>query len=328
MATGLLRFIDPANYHPVAVSRAAAGEISALSADLRIIRLGVALQARDILEASALLAFLEGDAVVGYQLFQLRTADIAVALEAGPQDRVRQALDRWLDAWRNYPANWDAAVLSDPRLAPFLATLPPERLKPPATSQHGVTLDKRMKPALEKYSWTEELDAFCLTIAVGARTASVENAFDIVPDSRKLTMVDEHAQFVGLGSAGNAIVQINTLDNAVVAFETNGWTGVDDYDQKTFSRIACPQYVSIFRNINAAMSFLFARNGQLVRRFDPLFYEADDALPEEREYAWGLEHPLLSAFALAETLTGVVITRDWLLGQAHPTYRTQHGKRR
>ena len=179
---------------------------------------------------------------------------------------------------------------------------------------------------MEKYKWTEELEAFCLTLAVGAQRAEVERAFKIVPESRKLTTVAQYWETFGQDSqGGNDTVQIDTISGSIVAFESNGWTGADHYELKTFSLIKCRVYVSIFRNINASTSFVLARDGQLVRQFDPLLYEADGAVVEENAYAWGLEHPIPSAFVLAEKLTGVSVTRDWLLGQAHPTYRTLHG---
>ena len=179
-----------------------------------------------------------------------------------------------------------------------------------------------------KYRWidAEALDAFCLTIAVGAQLTAVESAFKIVPESRKLTTVAQYWDTFGKDSeGGNDAVQINTLGRSIIAFENNGWTGSDDYGQKLYIKIGCPVYVSIFKNINSVMRFLYASNGALVRAFDPLLYEPEGAIPEEGAFMWGLDHPLRSSFALAEKLTGIEITRDWLLGQAHPTYRTLHG---
>ena len=179
---------------------------------------------------------------------------------------------------------------------------------------------------MEKYEWTGELEAFCLTIAVGAQRAAVERAFRIIPESRTLTTVAQFWEIFGHDAQGGSdVVQIDPFGGSIIAFEGNGWTGADHYDVKTYSLLTCPVYVSIFRNINASMSFVLARDGQLVRQFDPLLYEAHGAIAEEAAYAWGLEHPIPSAFDLAEKLTGVSVARDWLLGQAHPTYRTLHG---
>ena len=179
---------------------------------------------------------------------------------------------------------------------------------------------------IEKYKWTDELEPFCISIAFGAKREAVETAFRIVPDSRKLTKVAELWDFAGPESQGNDVVQIDALANGIIAFENNGWTG-EDNDGIVIKAIGCPAFVSIFRNVNAVMSFVYAKDGIVVRRFDPLLYEAEGALPEEKLYAWNLEHPTVSAFALAETLTGIEITQAWMLDQPHPTYRTLFGNK-
>ena len=181
-----------------------------------------------------------------------------------------------------------------------------------------------MSSLIEKYNWTDELEPFCITIAVGAELALVETAFKIIPETRKLTTAAEYSDFAGDMSEGNDVVQINTLSNSVVVIENNGWTGCD-LDHSIIKSIGCPVFVSVFRNINSVMQFTYAKNGVLVRQFDPLLYDAEGAIPEEASYSWNLEHPIVSAFALAETLTGIEMTRAWLLDQAHPTYRTRHG---
>jgi hypothetical protein len=178
------------------------------------------------------------------------------------------------------------------------------------------------------YNWLnhESLTAFCLTIAVGAALPDVEQAFQIVPSTRQDTRISEYWDTFGKDSAGgNDVVQLNSLHHSVIAVENNGWTGADDHDAKLFAHITASAYVSIYSSVNGNMRFVYARNGTLVRAFDPLLYNADGALAEEQRFAWGTPAPLQSAFGLAEVLTGVVITEAWLLGQAHPTHRTRRG---
>ena len=78
--------------------------------------------------------------------------------------------------------------------------------------------------------------------------------------------------------------------------------------------------LSVFWNVNANMQFALARNGSLIRQFDPLLYDAADALPEESEFEWGTRRPRASALALMERMSGVQIDREWLLTPARPTY--------
>ncbi len=177
---------------------------------------------------------------------------------------------------------------------------------------------------IEHYLWVNKLEPFCLTIAVGANLSSVERAFQIIPQTQKLTLVSEYWETFGKDDEqGCGCVQINTIGSAVVTFESNGWAGVATYDNPSIlSQINCPTYVSIYTSINADMSFVYAKDGILIRQFDPLLYDAEGALSEEATFTWGLAEPTASAFCLAEKLTGIVVTKEWLLGQRHPTYKT------
>jgi hypothetical protein len=76
----------------------------------------------------------------------------------------------------------------------------------------------------------------------------------------------------------------------------------------------------VFWNVNANMQFAFARQGSLVRLFDPLLYDPAEALPQEGEFEWGTHQPRASALALMERLSGVRFDRDWLLTAVRPTY--------
>jgi hypothetical protein len=72
------------------------------------------------------------------------------------------------------------------------------------------------------------------------------------------------------------------------------------------------------------MSAAFARDGVLIRTFDPLLYDGDAAaLPEERGLPFGVAHARAAALAFLARITGVVIERDWLLTPRRPTYRVR-----
>jgi hypothetical protein len=114
----------------------------------------------------------------------------------------------------------------------------------------------------------------------------------------------------------------------VVTFEPHGWHGVE-------AELALPlyeqgRYVAYFWNVNAVMQFVFAQGGSLMRDFDPLLYDNDGeggrALPEERDLPFPAGDtrsvtPGRASLALTERLTGIEITRSWLLDKPHPTYR-------
>jgi hypothetical protein len=72
----------------------------------------------------------------------------------------------------------------------------------------------------------------------------------------------------------------------------------------------------IYASVNADMSFQWAVDGVIVRWFDPLLYPemswASERLPEEEGLPFGLPHALSSAFACAERLTQVRLTREVL----------------
>ncbi len=176
-----------------------------------------------------------------------------------------------------------------------------------------------------KYRWVDEsqtMDAFCFCIAVGARRSAIDAAFKVVLASMRMTLAKDYFEFAGPESSGNDVVQIFEVNNAIVTFEGNGWTGDDE---EVIKQIAAPMSVSIFRNVNAVSRCTLAQNGEVIRQFDPLLYDASGALPEETALQWKSDHPLGAAFALAEMLTGVEITRSQLLDTLHPTYRTGYG---
>jgi len=57
-----------------------------------------------------------------------------------------------------------------------------------------------------------------------------------------------------------------------------------------------------------------------VRRFDPLLYEADGAIPEEEGLPFGVSGAVSGSFTLVERLTGVRLSQAWLLDDEHPTF--------
>lgn len=117
---------------------------------------------------------------------------------------------------------------------------------------------------------------------------------------------------------GAVVVQTDARQGWGALIEPCGWVSSDADRLAALS--ANGTALSVFWNVNANMQFGLARNGSLVRLFDPLLYDAGDALPEESEFGWGTGQPRASALGLMERLSGVRIDREWLLAPARPTY--------
>jgi hypothetical protein len=174
----------------------------------------------------------------------------------------------------------------------------------------------------EHYGWTETdtLDAYCVSIIVGKEISLVETAFGIEHDTLKLANSNEMWDIAGPDSGGNDVVQIGMLENAVITYENNGWTGID---RDLIKRIAAPIYVSMYRNVNAVMNFIYAKDGKIIREFDAVLYDPSQAIAEELELDFlnSDSHKDALSFALAEKLTGIAVNSDWLLEERRATYR-------
>ncbi len=76
--------------------------------------------------------------------------------------------------------------------------------------------------------------------------------------------------------------------------------------------------ITVFWNVNAVMRFVLAHDGQVRRSFDPLLPGDSEGvpLPEEAGLPFGEPAAMLRAAALvlAERLSGVRVTEDWILG--------------
>ena len=84
-------------------------------------------------------------------------------------------------------------------------------------------------------------------------------------------------------------------------------------------------YAAYFWNVNSVMRFVFAEGGVIRRDFNPLLYDPNGSPSEESglPFPSGDDGPLVpgrASLALIERLTGVEITRAWLLETRHATY--------
>lgn len=182
-----------------------------------------------------------------------------------------------------------------------------------------------MSGALEDYRWAQEddgFDAYCVTIVRGAPIDDVIDAFGCDRSSRvDAPFAAQRGMSVPYPDGwGNDTIQIDMLDGAVVCLEDNGWGGTEDPRPARLSRNG--SYAAVFRNVNAVMQVVAAEGGHVRRRCDPLLYDAEGAVAEEGDLPFGdPELATLAMWVLLERLTGLRLTRGWVLEQPHPTYR-------
>ncbi len=180
-----------------------------------------------------------------------------------------------------------------------------------------------------RYSWLDEDDsdvvmAACLGVAVGGSREAVLRAFAAEDALGVMTLAD--AWTTSESDSGNDVVQVAAVDRGVATIEPNGWHGVDSRVAADLSQYG--SYAGFSWNVNADMTFVYAQEGVVVREFDPLLYgdgQDGQALPEERDLPLPRGEdaltPRRAALALLELLTGVQVTRQWLLEEPRPTYR-------
>jgi hypothetical protein len=124
-------YINPDHYHPDAVAAATAGEVSALPMQGLVLRLGIALRDGNLADADAVFEHPSKPYVVGHELFQLTTGRMFLAHKRNDRDAFFAALAEWLGGRRQYPGNWNNAVLQEQEFAPWLAAVDPQKLAPP-----------------------------------------------------------------------------------------------------------------------------------------------------------------------------------------------------
>jgi hypothetical protein len=171
-----------------------------------------------------------------------------------------------------------------------------------------------------EYEWADGcpgLDAFCVSVAVGSDPAAAAAAFAADLGTQRPARLADGWE-ISQSEFGNDVVQIDVLGGAAVCMEPNGWAGIDAERAARLSRAG--PYVALYRSVNADMDFVHARAGRVVRRFDPLLYDADGAISEEEGLAFGVSGAISTSLVLIERLTGVRLARAWILDEEHPTF--------
>jgi hypothetical protein len=169
MATAINSYLNPASYSEAAVAEARSADLNSLPSGLRLIRLMTALQDGDADAAGATLAALETEGLVGYELFQLRTAALLIAVRQDSKTRFDAALDAWLAGRAAYPVNWNDDVLDAPEFADWLTDFDRSRLfrkpvKVPKMTKDELTFVKDLsfcitRAVQDNVDWLRQIDA-------------------------------------------------------------------------------------------------------------------------------------------------------------------------
>lgn len=180
---------------------------------------------------------------------------------------------------------------------------------------------------LADYDWADSsrdpgLDALALTLIEPAGVAYLDMLKPRTELPRPLTVAEalEASLEVDDFAWGSVLAQTDGLGSCSVILEPNGWaTSLPELLARLSAR---GQAVNVFWNVNAVMSFGLARNGAVVRQFDPLLYDdGGDPLPEELDLPFGEPGRVMAAsLVLLTRLTGVRVERAWLLDRRRTTY--------
>jgi hypothetical protein len=172
----------------------------------------------------------------------------------------------------------------------------------------------------DPYAWTESGDGFVATVAL-VKGCSPTRALEIIGAGRAtpVASAQEIREWAGeqqLPAYGTA-VEAGVIGDWTLVLESGGYQATQLAEQLSEGGEA----VVIYRSINADSSFQYARNGTMIRSFDPLLPQMSqegEPLPEEEGIAFPGEgdelYPMRGSFLLAERLTGIRLTEDDLTG--------------
>jgi hypothetical protein len=176
----------------------------------------------------------------------------------------------------------------------------------------------------DAYAWIEAnrdvCEALSITLARPVRPdpISILRPSEALGDLTIQQTLDRSLEIGGYGWR-SVVAAVDELDGWTVLIEPNGFVGPLPGTLKALS--AGGRAASAFWNVNAVMSFSWAIDGQVIRQFDPLLYDADGRLPEEEGLPFGHPgEPRIAAMTLLDRLTGVHIERTWLLDRVRPTF--------
>lgn len=208
MKMSLNRFIDPANYHLDAVAKAATGSVTSVDSQWLIIRLGIELHVNNFETAQIVLRRLELEQRQGYELFQVKTAQLILALRANTKSQITTALNEWLETRKKAPENFNSDVLAAPELTAYLSDIDPAKLLTPVMKP--ITVPKadrvlvrdidaaRVQAVTENLGWLRE--------------AGVKGTVKAIAKVYRIVYANHHLREVTLGNNKNWPELILALD--------------------------------------------------------------------------------------------------------------------
>jgi DMSO/TMAO reductase YedYZ molybdopterin-dependent catalytic subunit len=173
------------------------------------------------------------------------------------------------------------------------------------------------------HEWADDVVALTLTFVRGLGLGEVGDLLGLRWDTeRPATFTD--AEWQQDHETSTYAVQAAPLGGWIVLVEPNGYLTSLPRVVAALSRRGVA--VSVFWNVNALMRLTAARDGAVVRAFDPLLFAASaegEPLPQEEGLPFGEVGPVRqAALELAERLTGVHVDRTWLLEIPRSTWTT------
>ncbi|MBM9623791.1 DUF6461 domain-containing protein [Streptomyces zhihengii] len=182
------------------------------------------------------------------------------------------------------------------------------------------------------YLWFEEdfpelANAYCVTLVQGLSPLDVLQRLDgrDEPPRTGADEIDEAAYDLLCADDARQLLAMTTVGDWTLIIEPNGYLGVSE--DRALPASAGTRWISHFANINGVDAFLWAEDTTKRLSFEPLFPDSrwgttpDDVLQpmhdigfqftaETSDTADSLAGP--AAFALAEHLTGIRLTRELL----------------
>ncbi len=178
----------------------------------------------------------------------------------------------------------------------------------------------------DRYRWLDErpvLDAVSITLACPADDVLI----DVLAPRRQMPVPLIYADALDAAFAltdfavGSVLAQLDELQGWTAIIEPCGWAA--SMPDVVARRSADGVAVNVFWNVNANMSACLARDGALVRQFDPLLYDPGDSpLQEERGLPFGDPSAQVRRACLAflARCTGVAIDEAWLFETPRRTF--------
>ena len=173
---------------------------------------------------------------------------------------------------------------------------------------------------MSRYSWVEHVDAAVIAFVRGLDVREVGDVYRVDWSTERQATFDEAWDGISLETNQQA-VQLEEREGWVVVVEPLGFMTTDDDVLTELSRKG--EAVCVFWNVNAKYQFALARDGVLVRSFDPYIQDWEptgDPLPEEAGLTFGeAGDTAVVSLELAERVTGVHLEEQWVLETPHRT---------